>query len=674
MTVTGLRLGAPGVYTAPPQPQAAFTPVRLDVAGFVGAAPRGPVDTPVAVSSWTEYQWLFGAADATPGGLGVGVHAFFAQGGVRALVLRVSPLPRWPAPEAARSVALHRLTLDPAPGSRTPPLELLLEATSEGTWGDALAVTWELQALQSFRTGVGGSQVVLPAGVLLPVGSLLRVWLDGGRTPCFRWVEGLGERDDGPGRRTPVALLDTPLDGIPEPVDGSGWAQTVSVDVVTARVTVVDRSPDLLRREQFDRLGLSTTHPRPVGRALAQESRLVRPHGEWPDRIVPPDTRLGSVLSGPARSGTDRWDAIGRESFLGDEPPELLPLGGLPPHDDHEPAGVRVDPTGVERMSVEPEIGMLCVPDLLWDVVVTPVVADRPRRPTYPEFRPCTGPEPVTEYAAPTPVAVLLEGGGPSLDEALDRQARVVALAERQRRFVALLDVPDRLRPRDVAHWRSALSSSYAAGYHPWLGTVPEGRERPGGAALRRLAPSAAAAGIIAGRERRLGIPWGPAAEVAIDAVRAARETDDAEHAALFEMDVNVFRAERDGFRLSSARTLSRDPDYRQLSVRRLMTMLRLTLERQGQRLAFEPNTPALRGELTWQVTMLLRDLYRDGAFAGSSEAESFFVHCDDGLNPAWSQEQGRLVVEVGVAPASPLEFIVLRLARDASGALGVEG
>ena len=153
---------------------------------------------------------------------------------------------------------------------------------------------------------------------------------------------------------------------------------------------------------------------------------------------------------------------------------------------------------------------------------------------------------------------------------------------------------PTACTARDVAEWRSALSSSYAAAYHPWLGTVPEGRERPGGAGLRRLAPSAVAAGIIAGRERRLGIPWGPADEVAVDAVRAARDLADAEHAELFEMGVNVFRAERDGFRLTSARTLSRDPDYRQLSVRRLMTMLRLTLERQGQRLAFEPNTADL--------------------------------------------------------------------------------
>lgn len=665
MTVTGLRLGAPGVYTAPPQPQAAFAPIRLDVAGFVGAAPRGPVDTPHAVSSWTEYQWLFGPSDGTPGGLGVAVHSFFAQGGVRALVLRVSPLPRWPAPEAADAVAVHRLVWDPATGSRLASLALLLEATSEGAWGDELSVTWELQALQSFRAAVRGSEIEVPSGAIVPVGSLLRLWLDGGRTPQLRWVEELGSRDEGPGRRIPVAHLD-------ETLEGSTEEQSVAIDVVTARVTVVDQSPDLQRREQFDRLGLCSSHPRPVARVLAEESLLIRPHGVWPERLTPPTTRLGSVVSQPHSRGDDRWDSIGRASFLGDEPTDEIPVGGLP--DDDEASGAELDLHGVERMSVESEIGLLCVPDLLWDVVVSPVVANGSRRPTYPEFRACSKPPPPTEYENPTPQTVLLEGGGASLDEALDRQQRVVALTERQHRFVALLDVPDGLRQRDVAHWRSALSSSYAAAYHPWLATVPEGRGRPGQPSLRRLAPSAVAAGIIAARERRLGIPWGPAAEVAVDAVKAARNVGGTEHAELFEMDINVFCAERDGFRLTSARTLARDPDYQQLSVRRLMAMLRLTLERQGQRLAFEPNTAALRRELTWLVTMLLRDLYRDGAFVGASEEEAFFVHCDDSVNPPWSQDQGRLVAEIGVAPASPLEFIVIRLARDASGSLGVEG
>ena len=335
------------------------------------------------------------------------MHAFFAQGGVRALVLRVSPMPRRPAPAAVSAVAVHGLLFDPPPGSRVPRRELLLEAANEGTWGAALSVTFELQALQSFRAGVGGSQVVVPPGAVVPVGSLLRLWLDGGRRPLFRWVHRIGSRDDGPGRRILVAHLDEPLDGIPEPAAGEDWPQTVTLDVVTARLTVVDRSPDLLRREQFDRLGLCAAHPRPVATVLAGESRLVRPHGEWPERFVPPDTRLGSVVSTPRSDGADRWDDIARASFLGDQEPEVLPVGGLPREDD-EPPGIRQVLHGVERMSVEAEIGVLCVPDLLWDVVVTPVVPDRSRRPSYPVFGACELPQPAVEYERP------VRHGGPA--------------------------------------------------------------------------------------------------------------------------------------------------------------------------------------------------------------------------------------------------------------------
>jgi uncharacterized protein len=145
-------------------------------------------------------------------------------------------------------------------------------------------------------------------------------------------------------------------------------------------------------------------------------------------------------------------------------------------------------------------------------------------------------------------------------------------------------------------------------------------------------------------------------------------------HDQLHELGVNVYRAERDGFRLSAARTLSSDPEYRQLSVRRLMTMLALMLERQTQWLVFEPNTVELRDRLTHTVTQFLRDLHRRGWLAGDTEAESFFVSCDDALNPTPSQAQGRLLAEIGVAPASPLEYLVLRIAQDPDGTLTIGG
>jgi phage tail sheath protein FI len=216
------------------------------------------------------------------------------------------------------------------------------------------------------------------------------------------------------------------------------------------------------------------------------------------------------------------------------------------------------------------------------------------------------------------------------------------------------------------------FDTSYAAAYHPWL-RVPRQPTTVGIPTTILAPPSIFAAGIIAARERLLGLSRGPANELAAGAVGSAERITDAEHDRLHLVGVNVFRVERDGLRLTAARTLSTDPDYRQLSVRRLMTMLALVLERQTQWLVFEPNTPELRQQLTETLRNLLRALFRGGAFAGDTEEDSFFVQCDDGVNPRQSQEQGRLIAVVGVAPASPLEYLVLRISQDTDGRVQVE-
>jgi hypothetical protein len=662
MTVPVLRLGAPGIYRTQRRRPPAFTPVRLDVAGFAGVAPRGPVDVPVAVESWDDYRWRFGSYEG-PGLLPDAVAAFFDQGGVRAYVLRVSPLPRAPDPAALAARAGHRLTLGGV--GRT----VDLAARDEGSWGNRLTVGWEFALAGRFPASVAGYAVPLPDGVSVPTGTLLR--LRGTGLPvegAFAWVTEVVLRDGGPGVRRRVALVDPP------PRISAAGAD-VEVDIVTVTVVITDSDPAFRREERLRDLGLDRVHPRFVGDVLAAESRLVVPEGSWPDRLLPPDPVLSGAKSTRVRCGTDRWLAIGRESFLGTDDPGLLPVSsGEETVDGEDPGATSADPAaaedppvhGVDRMSLVQGLGLLVVPDLLWSTTTEepPVVLPPPPQPA--GFAPCR-PEAGADVFATPPRTELLDAGT-QMGEVLSRQQRVVALAERQRRFVALLDVPPGLPIRGIARWRGAFASSYAAAYHPWLIVVPP--EDPQRRA-RRVPPSAFAAGIVADRERRLGIPWGPANELAAAAVGAeallAAQADE-----LHLLDVNVFRAERDGFRLSAAHTLSLDSDYRQLSVRRLMTMLRLVLERQAQWVAFEPHTDQLRRELNAAITQLLRGLFRGGAFAGATEQESFFVRTDDSLNPPWEQALGRLVAEVGVAPSTPLEYLVLRISQDADGAVAV--
>ena len=69
-------------------------------------------------------------------------------------------------------------------------------------------------------------------------------------------------------------------------------------------------------------------------------------------------------------------------------------------------------------------------------------------------------------------------------------------------------------------------------------------------------------------------------------------------------------------------------------------------------------------------IESLLRGLFRAGAFAGRSETESFFVRV---LNERARSDRGELVVEIGVAPAEPLEFILVRLRRKGDGTLALD-
>jgi phage tail sheath protein FI len=313
-----------------------------------------------------------------------------------------------------------------------------------------------------------------------------------------------------------------------------------------------------------------------------------------------------------------------------------------------------------------PELGLFAVPDLAWNGVEPASVVPRPPDPPPDEFTRCTGPRPRTTLRVPGAEAVYLDARLP--DELAQLRARerwLTDLADLFGQFVVLLDVPRGLPPASVATWRAAFDSSYAAAYHPWPGMIPAG-----GAVARFVPPCAVAAGIIAARERAAGLATGPANQLATGAVTISDLVTDAEHDALHPLGINVFRAERDGFRLTAARTLSLDRDYRQLTVRRLLTMLRITLDRESQWAVFEPNTATLRAVLVLHLSDLLREQFRAGAFAGATEEESYFVRAGDDLNPPESIALGRVVFEVGVAPSEPLEFIVLRIVQEGGAAV----
>jgi len=327
---------------------------------------------------------------------------------------------------------------------------------------------------------------------------------------------------------------------------------------------------------------------------------------------------------------------------------------------------------GLDALLRVPEVASVVVPDL-YSPARVPVTAQVTDPPTFagPAFAPCVTPPGDT---AVTPQPPGLDGlrldplDATELAIIVTLQNQVVSCA-RALGIVALLDVPPGLTQQAILRWRANFDSSYAAAYHPWLRAPLASTSAP----LVTANPSAFAAGIIARTERIYGVPHGPANELAAGAVDVTDRVDAARHAVLHRAGVDAYLVRTDGIWLMGARTLSRDPSWRQLNVRRVVSMVERTILSELAWTVFEPNDRVVRTRIELLVGGLLRQLFAQGAFAGATPAESYFVHTASDAALPLESDQGRLICQIGLAVAEPLEFILVSISRNAEGALSAE-
>jgi len=664
-----VAFGAPGVFSVPPDPIRRLTGERMDVCAFVGVAPRGACRQPwvdhgaahtpdwrmcdparprqrsvaVAVESFDEYRLQFGGAAgpfAGPGLLPYAVAAFFEQGGRRAYIVRIVHDYGSDAADAQGVAAGVLAGVDGA---------LRLRARSEGSWGNSLRaeIGWTTRPLSA--TSPSTSTLRLPAGTMLEAGTLLRLELADG-TLALRFVRDVAWLDDPvKPQRWRVATLETATTGA-----------IVSAEIVEAVLTVADGTGAV---ERFASLGLHVDHPRWLATVLCRDSRTVWPDFAWAgDRVMPADPALAAAMPASPQfaGGVDRYGDLAHDDFFD---PAWVSVADS---DDDERRF-----SGIHTLATIADLTQLVVPDLYHPQALQPPEAIGDPSVAGPDFAPCVDVAVAPPPPEPELPALALDPQDPAaLVKITALQQKLAGFVAETRSHILLLDVPPRLTLPQMLAWRSTFDSAWIAAYHPWLGVVRDDDRRD---RLVLVPPTGAVAGIIAAREAGQGIAAGPANEIARTAVLVERRVPPAVHDALHPAGINVFLQDTDGVRLSAARTLSLDPRWRQLSVRRLMLMLRRALTRQMQWAVFEPNSPGLRRELVRMIDTYLRGLYRRGAFRGAVEEEAFFVRADDALNTQYRIDNGQLIVEVGVAPAEPLEFIVVRIVRDGDGTLTLE-
>jgi hypothetical protein len=320
---------------------------------------------------------------------------------------------------------------------------------------------------------------------------------------------------------------------------------------------------------------------------------------------------------------------------------------------------------GLATLELVDEVAMVAMPDIM----PRPLIRERTKeRPPRCDVIPDPSPDP---SAAPAPVPVVPvappKNFGPDQIAAL--QNELIGHCERRRDRMAILDcLPDHRTPGEVLAWRSQelLASMFSALYYPWI-LVPDPLRLDG--LVREVPPSGHVAGIWARVDRQTGVHKPPANETVEGATDLVVPTDDSQHGDLNTEGVNVIRAiPGRGLRVAGARTLSREPDWRYINVRRLINMIEEAIDEGTQFAVFEPNDRALWRQIDRSARRFLDDLWRRGALDGATAADAYFVRCDESTNPSGETDLGRITCVVGIQPPWPAEFVVVRIGRTETG------
>lgn len=242
-------------------------------------------------------------------------------------------------------------------------------------------------------------------------------------------------------------------------------------------------------------------------------------------------------------------------------------------------------------------------------------------------------------------------------------QTQMIAHCERMGDRMAILDAPPHLKPQDVKKWRmdvTGYDSSFATMYYPWVEISDPVTNKP-----IHVPPSGHMAGVWARTDNTRGVHKAPANEVVLGATGMQYHTTKGEQDTLNPIGVNCIRAfPGRGIRVWGARTLSSDPAWRYLSIRRLFNYVGKSIELSTQWTVFEPNDPKLWAKIRRDVRAFLTMTWRDGALFGASPDQAFYVRCDETTNPPEVRDAGQCIIEIGMAPVKPAEFVIFRISQ----------
>ena len=594
----GVQVSYPGIYTQEFTPGAPIQAVGTSTGAFIGTASMGPINTPTMLTSWDNFQTVFGGliaeAPNTPtqqrSYLAPAVYGFFQNGGTDCYVVRAVVLTGG-ATSLMASVPLH--TQPPPPIVGPPQTALVATAIAEGAIGNSISIQVNnsnpgrlgsmLTAASAPNTTLTTStplnagqltfQVVIPQppstfmlSQALPPGALIHVIGTTAADSEYVFVASSGIVSPGVGTITLATGLVNPYAAPPQ-------IASVEFDLIVTAATT----------EPWLQLSMNPLHP-----------------SYWQSVVQSQWVTLSLPTTPPTTTPDNPNPAAGPYPLT----------GGMNDIRANDVTGINASPnTYLDLLKPLQDVDIVAIPGNTNANVQQALV---------------THCETLFNRFA------ILDG---IFDTALDASTGYPAL--------------------QTQYGQVRSPNGFAAIYFPWIQVV-----NPLTGVTEYWPPSGHVMGVYAQTDQNRGVYKAPANVPVAGALGVQFQLTNADQGPLNLLGINILRVfpEQSQPLVWGARTTSTDSDWQYVNIRRLFIFLEQSIE-QGIRWAvFEPNNTMLWGKLKRTITEFLNRVQSDGGII------SFYVRIDSALNPPATQALGQLYIEVGIQPAYPAEFIILRI------------
>ena len=573
----------PGVYIEEiPSGVRTITGVATSITAFLGRARLGPINEPVTINSFGDFERQFGGL-AVDYPLSYAVRDFYLNGGSQAIIVRLFKVLIPPgaddiAKAQAKADTLAKLTVD----------GVAITAKSPGVWGKKLRVTIDVEVSDEVRSRLGLVTTDALFNLTIRLGSTSEKFMNVTVTDNARRIDR-------------VLKAESSLVQWPEGVTWSPQAVPLTKAATIAFKELLAAPGDTTKKAAYEAAKVGLDDAATIAENELAAALAVNP--QVPADIAAAQAKI--TAAEVAMKGSN-GGALDQVTYVGAQP----------------------EKTGLYALDKADLFNLLCIP---------------------PDTR--EGDAPIAVYQTAMSYC---------------KERRALLIVDAPAAWSANKDsAAAKARDGLAALGLSGESARNAALYFPRVFEADPLRDGQ----LDTFVPCGIVAGVMARTDTSRGVWKAPAGlDASLNGIQGLNvNLNDAENGMLNPLAINCLRSfPVNGRVIWGARTLrgadQLADEWKYIPVRRTALFIEESLYRGTQWVVFEPNDEPLWAQIRLNIGAFMHNLFRQGAFQGTTPRDAYFVKCDKETTTQNDINLGIVNIVVGFAPLKPAEFVIIKL------------